>query len=540
MGFWNKEVLEEAVKCLSRHESVASAAEELSDKFDRNITRDAIRGAFLRYNLNNPSSYLKPVDDTFEPVELESGSKFYHRLANEYEGFTKNFGHLFEEEAEPDNRKVEKLDWTISFENKIYQFFYSDSWVELSFDHIAMACYLYSKQPPGRGLSARNVAGCLSNFEGLEWVNETFIKQVFRSIGFVHDMLPNPPHEKFSSIEEMIPSWNRKVDAIVSTDSHARSLKILRKHIEELQDELQKVYELQGLFEKAKSLKFHEFPEIFVPERRGIKGVIFGFSDMHAGKIVKQDKLSPLDNKYNIDILEQRVAKMCGHILEYAANNQPDFVVATWLGDLFEALLGNMRDMMHLDMKEFATEQWDAGISIIKFVTDRLLEYFACPIQVYVLGGNHDRLTSDRNGRTELLVNHLMVQYLKAFYKDEPRLQIIEANVIGSVRLPNNVNYIFQHGHIGPLKPTSSEKDFVNFVDLHGQPMTKRTLIQIGHWHSLCYRTYSRNGKVMFLPTIIGTDSFATEYLHKSNTAEFAFIETTANEDVLVGPFNVA
>jgi hypothetical protein len=540
VSFWTKEVLDITAAILSNHDSVAEAAKEVSEKFDRNITADAIRGAFLRNGVDNPSSFLKPVDEAPDaPPSIEANLK---------DKFP-SMAHIFGENSKDNSLKQHSLslsesgsvedglEWRVDFDTKSYVFNYSDTHVIVSFEQMELACYLYSKYPPGRGFTARETAGFLANLEGLEWIHEGFLRKMFKAVGFTHSMLPRAPHHGFSNTEEMIPSWYRKVDALTKADSNAQNLRLMRKMVDELQDELREVYEIHNLVGKANALKFQDFPVVEDDEKDNLVGAIFAFSDIHVGKIVKTNELTPLKNTYNVDVIKQRVSKMLHHIVKYATTACPDFVVAAWLGDLFEALLGNMRELMHLDMKEFASEQYDIGISIFKEVTDKLIELFDCPITVYLTGGNHDRLVQDRGARTELLLNHLMTEHVRALYKNQPRVKVVEGNVVSSVVLPNGVNYIFQHGHTGPLKPTSSEKDFINFVEIYGRPMCSRTLIHIGHWHNLCYRTYSRNGKVMFLPTMIGADSYATEHLHKSCPPEFAFIESTSKEDKLIGPF---
>lgn len=153
--------------------------------------------------------------------------------------------------------------------------------------------------------------------------------------------------------------------------------------------------------------------------------------DLHYGASIKQNGLV---NAYSPEILATYLSEMATQI-----NDAGKPIALTILGDLIESFTG----LNHKDSwKQITSYGIEAVKGVFLLVCD-FLEALTVPVKgIYMVSGNHDRVTEGRDGDTEGEVSSLMYFLLEQRY---PSLTLYNP-----VRLSfkvNNVAVIIGHGH---------------------------------------------------------------------------------------------
>jgi len=157
-------------------------------------------------------------------------------------------------------------------------------------------------------------------------------------------------------------------------------------------------------------------------------------ADLHIGSFVKNMILTP---DYNISIIKSRL-ELTAKLINSEYNKENYIFI---MGDLFESITG----LNHINSwKQLELYGTDAMIAAFE-----LIRYFLLQIKnlkgVYVVGGNHDRLTSNSQEDTSADGAKLVAYFLK---RDFPTIDFEFSDVVISKTI-DNINYIATHGHLG-------------------------------------------------------------------------------------------
>jgi hypothetical protein len=512
---WDNEKIWYAIEVLGSSMSVYEAALSISAKYDVDISVDALGKAFKRHGFNAPSTYLKDWRAEEQVSEIET--------------------------TEESTSNV--FDYYINFEERTYRFFFKDSLYTLTFDDMEQACFLYSGVQPGQNLTARQVTQYFMIEKGYEAISEEFISWMFKRIGFFKEMSPAAPHQRFTTVEEIAQSMAVRQDAMMKSSLKVRQIKEQQKEIRRLTGIIENYNSVLDLCDKINGITFKSFDysgvEPVPPEfSRGTK--ILGIGDVHAGKNVPDHRFKNMNNIYNREEFQRRIKLIASYIRQEGAGDSEkggkDLFILTGLGDWFESLLFNMREGMFRDTYGTPEEQYDDVIWAFCTVLKAAEESYSCPIRAFYVPGNHDRLARNKEDKSEHLVAHSILQTIRAKFEHCERVVIEKGADVNSIMLPNEVNYIFFHGHIGPLSPSSTDKDYTNFVAVHGYPGARRYLLQAGHFHTFTVKTFF-NGRMVWVPAVCGNDYYSVDHIAKGSPAEIIFLDSLEIVDQVIGPY---
>jgi hypothetical protein len=514
MASWSLEVADKCIEILQQNVYVMDSLDEISELLGENVTSGALRAAFMRIGINPPSSYLakdlevaeKPVEEVVEPP--------------------------------PSN----DLEWKFDVDNRCYHFYHYDGHFVLTFEEVETICLMYSSVGKGLGKTAAQIASYLVRSKDYHDISQDAVEFVFKRIGFTKKMKPVAPHSRFQNMEEYVVRLNKVQDDLLKKDHNLDQLKLQQKMIKDLQGELTELYSRSEVIEELtkRPVKLFDFSNVKgMLDNSGKVVDIIPITDMHIGKFFEPHELSFLNNRYDKNVFVQQVGKICEIIRHNAKGRKVDMVLALNLGDTFEAILAQMRDGMFQGMDAWTIEAWDLAIAAMVEIIDTILEAYQCPVQFVLIGGNHCRVTRGKDERTELFTAYQLTKHLKAWYRDNGRLTIQCGSDINTILLPNGLGVIAQHGHLGPLRPLSPEKDFVNFKELHGHPKADRHLLISGHFHHTVFRSVRRDCHVCYLPAPFESDDYATKELHKNAPAEFVSFTSDEKNLLLVGPYSL-
>lgn len=509
MANWNQENIDKCIEILQENVYVTDAIVEISEVLDEKITPGALRAAFSRFEKGPPSSYL---GERLEPVR---------KVDN----------------AEKDGPVLE---WRIDIDNSCYHFYHPEEHFSLSFKEVETMCLMYCNVKSG-GLNKTAQEVCHYLIREMDHHNLTpdMVEFVFNRIGFTKKMSPRAPHSRFQNMEQMAVRLNKIQDSLLKIDHKNDQLKLQQKMIKDLQDELSTVYSQAEFLDELKKEPVKLFNYSEVSNGEGVVDII-PITDFHIGKFFEPHSLTFLQNKYSKEVFMEQVGKICSIIKKGAQGRDVDMALVLNLGDTFEAILAQMRNAMFQGMDSWTTEAWSLAISSIVTILDTVLESYACPVKVIMIGGNHCRTTSGKDERTELFTAFQLTEHLKAWYRHEQRLTLETGSDINTILLPNGLGIIAQHGHIGPLKPLSNELAFVNFKDVHGHPQADRHLIISGHFHHTVFRSVRSDCHVCFMPAPFDADTYATDHLHKNAPAEYLIFRSDKKHLLIDGVYNLS
>lgn len=196
-------------------------------------------------------------------------------------------------------------------------------------------------------------------------------------------------------------------------------------------------------------------------------------SDFHAGSVFEIKGLhGEIINKYDFDIMKERLCKLANNIVNDTKLNCDDMVIAI-LGDAFENVLrlsslAKLREPVIDTVIKFSEfmAQW---ISTVQ----KLLNI---PIKVVCVGGNHDvqRLLGEKPHLEEENLMKIVVEFLKLRLKDFSDIEV-ENYTDAAVEDIRGSSILFQHGEDKDLTTTINY-----FENLYGIIIDE---IYSGHLH---------------------------------------------------------
>ena len=171
-------------------------------------------------------------------------------------------------------------------------------------------------------------------------------------------------------------------------------------------------------------------------------------ADLHVGAWVNNMKLTP---NFNIDILKTRL-ELTSKLINSSYNKENYIFIQ---GDLVEGITGLNHKNQWKQM-----ELYGADVLIAAF---ELLRFFLLKIKnlkgVYIVGGNHDRLTSDNTEDTEASGAKLISYFLS---KEFPSIDFEFSDTV-ITRTIDKINYVATHGHLG-LSKKNIESLLLNYA----------------------------------------------------------------------------
>lgn len=482
---WTAEKLETAKEVLRKSLTVKGACKKLSQAFDSEVSTDALGKAFKRNELDPPSDHL--LCDTY------------------------------------------KIEWR----KGVYDFTYNRERHSASFGWVEEWFLMYSDTGPGEGKTKYEVV-LECHRRGLDWVTEDFLDWFFRQTNFAKSRYPAAPHQEFTSDEQVAQS-------MAKLSSVRRHRKLVDRSTDQLKDEIEslrtEVEEYQRLwdFDKCQAT----FPLIKVKSKQfntgGSRYLIAAINDDHAGKKIEERPVGITHNIFNREVYYNR-HQYIQHLLKQAIEiHQPDGVILFNLGDSFEALLENIRNGMHRDMYGKPFENYKDAVWASTSFGKAVREVTDVPCEFYFIPGNHDRLEADKKSRTEFIMGQIFTERIQNELKSD-RVDVQFGGGVASVMLPNGLNVIAHHGHLKELKP--KDKDWKNFVDIHGYRDAQRYLTLQAHFHSYMRKNFLR-GTHVTLSSIVGSDDYGTDQVHVGNLPMFTMFLSTGNEEQTIGPYNL-
>lgn len=215
----------------------------------------------------------------------------------------------------------------------------------------------------------------------------------------------------------------------------------------------------------------------------GEKSVVIAISDLHVGLIVREEE-TITGNGYNAKVFRDRFDQITGDILSsYHIFEGADNIYVCLMGDLFEGVLGNMREGHMREVELYGMDQINLAVSYIaKFIRALSELYTNKNIKVKYVSGNHDRINeSKQNDQTRIFMQFafkLLESALSGVKNVE--LQDIHAKRWYGIQVTDNCRLIIQHGDMNCKVDEMFKIDSINHalyrIFLKGHYHTKKVL----------------------------------------------------------------
>ena len=202
--------------------------------------------------------------------------------------------------------------------------------------------------------------------------------------------------------------------------------------------------------EKLPSFEIKSFNNFYFSKEENKSGLLC-ISDFHAGSEYEIKGLyNEVVNKYNFEIMQARMWSIISKI-----NNDDilfDDMTVAILGDCFENIL-RLSSLMKI--KEPVV---DTVIKFSEFLSNwlvKLSEIIHVPINVVVIGGNHDinRLLNGKPQLEEENLTKIVVEFLKLRLKDFKYINVDDYTEVAIKTIRKN-NIMFQHGEDKDIQVT--------------------------------------------------------------------------------------
>lgn len=218
-----------------------------------------------------------------------------------------------------------------------------------------------------------------------------------------------------------------------------------------------------AILERFKNFTLESPPTALIDDKsEGAVGVTV-IADLHIGAYVRRMMLTP---DYDIDVINQKLWTIANRIREQNNSENHLFI----LGDLIESFTG----LNHKNSwKQLELHGVDALIAAYQ-----ILSSFITTIPnlkgVYIVGGNHDRVTSDNKEDTSASGAKLVAYMLQQIYGDVIHFSptVISQEIDG-------INYVATHGHLG-----LSRKNIESLLYNYAPKNNNYTVALSGHLHT--------------------------------------------------------
>lgn len=276
----------------------------------------------------------------------------------------------------------------------------------------------------------------------------------------------------------------------------------LRKSVEKVKEELKNYIDSR--------------PKKETPKETGKGRGMIVLTDLHLGALVGNLVKNTPEYSYQkaIDYLEDAAERI----------NKRGFseVRISILGDIIESFTGRNHPET---WKELHSTGYGANVVIMAYeILSNFLSKINNLTEVYVIGGNHDRVTQKNDEDSEYGVAKIISYFLNS----NSDYEVFYDHMIMTVAM-DGIDYILSHGHL-PMVKKNPEYLILNY----GKNRDNFTLILTGHIHSrqrvdqtntAMVLSDSRNYRAYSCPSIF-TGNFYSEQLGMSSTPGFMVIES--------------
>lgn len=250
-------------------------------------------------------------------------------------------------------------------------------------------------------------------------------------------------------------------------------------------------------------------------------------ADMHVGK-KHVDRFG--NTVFNKQILRQRMNTILNNVVRQIEQDCPAEIIVWVAGDLFEALLGNMRKGQAQKMEMFTQEAFLEARSLLVSFIKAIREFsaFEGNISLLLTAGNHDRLTEEKEYSSE---DFMMFMFADSIQHHLPDVEVHALAPICTL-VVNSVELMLLHGHRNRLTNENAIHALVN-----NQGMTQhRKLIMQGHYHNLRWLS-AKNWDCVTLPSICGNDDFTQYDINKYGEAKHCMFLIQNGFATMAGPY---
>jgi predicted phosphodiesterase len=227
------------------------------------------------------------------------------------------------------------------------------------------------------------------------------------------------------------------------------------------------------------------------------------FGDMHIGK---STVATVYGRPYNKNIAKERIFQMSNEIIkrcEYVSK-----LILLSVGDILESIL---EDGMHpgqtrgMDLR--GADQVHFAFDMFTHIIDNILDNTDVIIELYCIGGNHDRIAEHRNGDSERTGSKIIYGFINKHYFNNNRINVIMPDS-GIVTIEDEgLCVISHHGDASLAKRKPSE-----LINLFGNGKNKYHIIIQGHFHKLEVDE-GTNYLSITLPSMCSPDDFVVNNL---------------------------
>lgn len=502
---WNEKTIRQAIELIKEHGAVTDAAQDLG------TTSSALRSAFSRHGRPAPSTFIEgrsgasrsPDGDVLDTVDESNGVEMtedgYNIVAN---------GHLY----------------------------------QMSKRCAEDAVVLYSSEG-GLGHPKSEVVRRLYELgHDVEGLTQKHLKLFYDKIGQTKRSHPEVPHQGEEDALEVFKKMRSRRDIIKDQVAITRERKYYQDKAKKTEKELE---QLKELFTKLDEANHYErvLTTIYPKSRAKVKesGIFIPVADMHGGKDIKPDRFQRPKNIFNKKVLGKRVGQIVRHISDIDFRGV-DRVHVSFLGDMFEGLLANMRPGQFNVIDAVGFEQYSIVRDALSDIIDAVItssdlgSAVESPhITIVGQGGNHDRATADKRWESEYLMNAMLMDVLNERFRQNDRVEISHAGPVASL-IFCGVNFITRHGHKNsPDRYNKAVGMIQDYCRENVTPQMRKVLVY-GHKHNLKILS-GENWRSFGLSSICGSDNYARDNIGRASTADFFYLKIEDGVEKMIGPF---
>jgi predicted phosphodiesterase len=268
---------------------------------------------------------------------------------------------------------------------------------------------------------------------------------------------------------------------------------------------------------------FNRIP-LSYPDNPSQNSYIFApIADVHVGK-TWTDKYGVV--RYDKSILTQRIAEIKSKLVPLLQKTNCDLVV--WFaGDIFEAPLGNMRKNQQSKMDLIGKDSYVFARDLITSLMIELRASTLGKVTLLLTGGNHDRLTEEKEYSSEDFMIYLLGDAIASRLSD---VAVCVLPPIASVPI-GNTEFILLHGHRTKLR---NENDVRRLVENHGETSHRKIILQ-GHYHHMRFLS-GKKWDCVTVPSVCGLDDFSQYDINQCSDARWLFYVGEGDQPRMIGP----
>ncbi len=249
-------------------------------------------------------------------------------------------------------------------------------------------------------------------------------------------------------------------------------------------------------------------------------------TDAHIGKVWK-DKRGQV--QFDKNTLRGRFRDVIGKIKTIKS---PKTLTIWFGGDIFEAPLGNMRKNQQSKMDLIGREAYLEARSIMVSMCRELREaYPDIEISLLLTGGNHDRLTEEKEYSSEDFMIYILGDAVGAHLKEQ-NVKVYVLPPVSSVQIAD-VEFILLHGHRNKL---TNETKIRALIENHAETDCQKMILQ-GHYHSMRWLS-GKKWDCVTLPSYCGNDDFVQYDINQSSVPRFTLFQVNRSNAAMMGPFD--